>query len=168
MGTVNPPEALIVMGVAGSGKSTVGQQLAAELGWQFNDADGFHPPENVAKMSAGIPLTDGDRAPWLSAIREHLGACLARGQGVVVTCSALKETYRSVIRVDPERVKLVYLQGSRDLLWERITSRKDHFMKPSMLDSQLATLEEPIDALTLDIAADTKSLVAAIRHAYSL
>jgi len=119
-------------------------------------------------MSAGIPLTDGDRAPWLSAIREHLGACLARGQGVVVTCSALKETYRRVIRVDPERVKLVYLQGSRDLLWERITSRKDHFMKPSMLDSQLATLEEPIDALTLDIAADTKSLVAAIRHAYSL
>ncbi len=156
------------MGVAGSGKTTVGEKLAREVGWLYHDADTFHPPENVAKMSASIPLTDADRAPWLAAMRHHIENCLEQHQGAVVSCSALKESYREILLVDPERVKLVYLQGSRDLLWARISSRQDHFMKPAMLDSQLATLEEPAQALTLNIALEPKSLVAAIRRVFSL
>ena len=159
---------IVIMGVAGSGKTTVGELLARELGWRFNDADGFHPPENVAKMSASTPLTDEDRQPWLRAIRRHIEECLARGEGAVVTCSALKETYRKILLGDDARVGLVYLQGSRELLWARIGARKNHFMKPAMLDSQLATLEEPTNALTLNISPEPPELVAAIRQAYSL
>jgi gluconokinase len=156
------------MGVAGCGKTTVGEQLARELGWRFNDADGFHPAANVAKMSAGIPLTDEDRAPWLAAMRKHIEDCLEKNTGAVVTCSALKDAYRQILVVDPPRVKLVYLQGTRDLLWQRISSRKGHFMKPAMLESQLATLEEPTNALTLNIAPGPDQLVAKIRSAFSL
>jgi gluconokinase len=156
------------MGVAGSGKTTVGGLLAGELGWHFDDADAFHPPANVAKMTAGTPLTDVDRQPWLEAIRRHIDNCLDRGEGAVVTCSALKETYRKVLVGEDARIKLVYLQGSRELLWTRIEARKNHFMKPAMLDSQLATLEEPAHALTLNIAPEPPELVAAIRRAFSL
>src|SRR4051812_9707310 len=127
---------IILMGVAGSGKTTVGEKLASALGWGFRDADDFHPPANVAKMSAGAPLTDEDRAPWLAAIRAHIDACLARGENAVVTCSALKERYRQVLLADPSRVKLVYLTGSPSLLAERIGGRHGHFMKPEMLQSQ--------------------------------
>jgi gluconokinase len=165
---VNAARVIVIMGVAGSGKTTVGELLAHELAWRFNDADGFHPPANVSKMSAGIPLTDTDRLPWLQAIRRHIDECLTRGEGAVVTCSALKETYRKILVGDEDRVKLVYLQGSRELLWARISARKHHFMKPAMLDSQLATLEEPTNALTLNIAPEPPVLVAAIRHSFLL
>jgi gluconokinase len=159
---------IIVMGVAGSGKTTVGEKLAAALGWSFRDADDFHPPENVAKMSAGLPLDDRDRAPWLAAIRAHIDACLARGEGSVVTCSALKEAYRRVLVADPARVKLVHLTGDFALLAARIGSRQGHFMKPAMLHSQLAALEPPPDALAVDIAPPPDEIVAHIRRALAL
>ena len=159
---------ILVMGVAGSGKTTVGRALATALGWSFRDADDFHPPANVAKMSAGLPLDDTDRAPWLAAIRAHLEACLARGEDAVVTCSALKERYRAVLAADPTRVKFVHLTGSPELLASRIAGRTDHFMKPGMLASQLAALEPPADALTVDIAEPPDKLVARIRRALSV
>lgn len=159
---------IILMGVAGSGKTTVGEKLAAALGWSFRDADEFHPPENVAKMSAGTPLTDTDRAPWLAAIRAHIDACLARGEGSVVTCSALKERYRAVLLADPARVKLVHLTGEPALLAARIGARLGHFMKPEMLPSQLAALEPPRDALVVDIAPPPDEIVTHIRRALFL
>ena len=159
---------IIVMGVAGSGKTTVGEKLAAALGWSFRDADDFHPPENVAKMSAGLPLNDHDRAPWLAAIRAHIDACLARGEGSVVTCSALKAAYRRVLVADPARVKLVHLTGDFALLAARIGSRQGHFMKPAMLHSQLAALEPPPDALAVDITPPPDEIVAQIRLALAL
>ena len=159
---------IIVMGVAGSGKTTVGEKLAAALGWSFRDADDFHPPENVAKMSAGIPLNDHDRAPWLAAIRAHIDACLARGEGSVVPCSALKAAYRRVLVADPARVKLVHLTGDFALLAARIGSRQGHFMKPAMLHSQLAALEPPPDALAVDITPPPDEIVAQIRLALAL
>ena len=162
------PRAIVIMGVAGSGKTTVGELLARELGWRFADADAFHPPENVAKMSAGVPLTDEDRAPWLAAIRRHLDDCIRRDEGTVVTCSALKQMYRDVLLANNPRAALVYLQGTREQLWARISARKNHFMKPSMLDSQLAALEEPADALTLNVAPAPAELVASIRRGLSL
>ncbi|MCB1103863.1 MAG: gluconokinase [Cephaloticoccus sp.] len=162
------PRAIVIMGVAGSGKTTVGELLARELGWHFADADSFHPPENVSKMSAGTPLSDSDRAPWLAAIRSHLDDHIARDEGAVVTCSALKQSYRDVLLCNNPHTALVYLQGTRDQLWERISSRQNHFMKPSMLDSQLAALEEPADALTLNIAPAPVELVASIRRGLSL
>ena len=163
-----PPRVIIVMGVAGSGKTTIGELLADKLGWQFNDADDFHPAANVAKMSAGEPLNDEDRAPWLAAIRAHIEACLASDTGAVVTCSALKKVYRDVLEVDAARVKFVHLDGSRELLWERISGRKNHFMKPAMLDSQLATLEVPDNALTVDIAPEPAAIVATICESLDL
>ena len=159
---------IVLMGVAGSGKTTIGRQLAAELGWGFADADQFHPPANVAKMSAGQPLDDTDRAPWLAAIRDYIDRQLAEGHGAVVTCSALKESYRSVLLGDPAQVKLVYLKGSREVLWSRISSRQGHFMKPAMLDSQLATLEEPTQALVVDIDQSPGQILPAIRRGLSV
>ena len=159
---------ILVMGVAGSGKTTVGRALATTLGWSFRDADEFHPPANVAKMSAGLPLDDADRTPWLAAIRAHIEACLARDESAVVTCSALKEKYRAQLVADPARVRVAHLTGSPELLAERLASRRDHFMKPAMLASQFAALEPPRDALTVDIAEPPDKLVAHIRKAFSL
>jgi gluconokinase len=166
----NPPPSLafLIMGVSGSGKTTVGERLAKELGWTFRDADDFHPPANVAKMSAGQPLTDADRAPWLAAIRAYLVACLARNENTVVTCSALKEEYRRDLIVDPVRIKLVYLSGDFALIERRLKARKGHFMKPAMLESQFATLEPPKAALTLDIADPPGLLVARIRRTFKV
>lgn len=164
------PRVVVLMGVAGSGKTTVGEQLARELGWSFGDADHFHPAANIAKMSAGHALDDTDRAPWLAAIRGYLDRELAAGRSAVVTCSALKQRYRDVLLGDPRdpRVQLVYLRGSRDLLWARISGRQGHFMKSSMLDSQLAALEEPADALVVDIDQTAPAIVAAIRRSLAL
>ncbi len=159
---------IVLMGVAGSGKTTVGRQLAEQLGWPFADADEFHPPENIARMAAGLPLDDADRAPWLAAIRAQIDRHLAAGVSAVVTCSALKQRYREQIRSDPARVRLVYLTGAPELLAARLHQRSGHFMKPDMLASQLAALEPPTDALTLDVAAAPAKLVAAIRAAYGV
>lgn len=156
------------MGVAGSGKTTIGHQLATALGWEFRDADEFHPPANIAKMSAGQPLDDRDRTPWLAAIRAHIDQKLAHGENAVVTCSALKESYRQALVADPARVKLVHLAGDAALLNARLNLRPGHFMKPAMLQSQLATLEPPKDALTVDIAQPPDAIVAQIRRAFIL
>ncbi|WP_245973840.1 gluconokinase [Bosea caraganae] len=137
------PAVIVVMGVASSGKTSLGERLGAALGWPFRDADSFHPPENVAKMSGGIPLTDEDRKPWLAAIAAWIDELRATGKHGIVTCSALKKAYRRIIVGDRPDVALVYLKGSRELVGQRMAQRQHHFMPPSLLDSQFATLEEP-------------------------
>lgn len=165
---LNEPRVLLIMGVAGSGKTTVGRALAASLGWRFTDADDFHPPANVAKMSAGSALTDADRAPWLAAVRAHIDSRLDARESTVLACSALKQAYRDTLIDDPGRVKLIYLKGSPELLASRLRTRTDHFAPPALLASQLATLEEPRHAFTVDVAAAPDVLVAQIRRHYSL
>lgn len=156
------------MGVAGSGKTTIGVRLARELGWEFRDADDFHPPANIAKMAAGIPLDDEDRGPWLLAIREFLARAVDRGQSVVVTCSALKEAYRRVLVFDPGVVKLVFLQGDFSLILDRLRQREGHFMKEGMLRSQFETLEPPHDAFTVDVSLTPEEIVARIRKEFAV
>jgi len=159
----SPALVILLMGVAGSGKTTIGTQLAAELGWRFRDADEFHPPENVSKMSSGAPLTDRDRAPWLAAIRSFIEATLAQGGHAVVTCSALKEKYRAAAIPDGDGVKLVHLAGDFDLILQRMNARQGHFMKPQMLRSQFEALETPTQALAIDVAKSPDEIVAEIR-----
>ena len=134
---------LVVMGVSGSGKTTVGKLLAERLGWHYQEGDALHPPENVAKMSAGTPLTDADRAPWLRRIAEHIDAWRSGGEAGVITCSALKRSYRDVIIGDRPDVGLVHLRGSRELIGRRMAARKGHFMPTALLDTQFAALQEP-------------------------
>lgn len=140
-----PPSVLVLMGVSGCGKSTTGALLAGRLGWPFRDADSFHPPENIAKMSRGEPLTDEDRAPWLAAIAAWIDERLAAGERGIVSCSALKRAYRHAILGGRKGVQLVYLKGEKALIAKRMATRLDHFMPPGLLDSQFATLEEPGD-----------------------
>jgi gluconokinase len=134
---------LVVMGVSGSGKSTIAQGVAAAKGWSVLEGDTFHPPANVAKMAAGTPLTDDDRWPWLHAIAAAIDADRARGESAVVACSALRRAYRDILIGNRPDVRLVYLQGSQDLIGERMRARHGHFMPPALLDSQFQTLEEP-------------------------
>jgi gluconokinase len=134
---------LIVAGVAGCGKSTVGALLAGRLRWRFADADTFHPEANVAKMRAGIPLTDADREPWLHAITDWMDERIAAGQSAVITCSALKRAYRDELLAGRPAVTMVFLQVSRELLERRLMARTDHFFPEKLLDSQLAVLEPP-------------------------
>ncbi len=137
------PAVVIMMGVAGSGKTTVGSMLAQHLRWEFQDADWFHPNANVEKMRAGVPLTDEDRRPWLEAIAAWIDQIRSTGRHGVVACSALKRTYRDMLIRGRQDVQLVYLRGERNLIAQRMAARKDHFMPTTLLDSQLATLEEP-------------------------
>jgi gluconokinase len=147
--------AVVVMGVSGAGKSTVGQLIAAQLGAPFRDADSFHPPANVTKMSSGQPLTDEDRWPWLRAIAAWIAEHRAAGTTCVVTCSALKRVYRDIV-TDSQRadVRIVYLKGDFQLIAARLAARKGHFMPPALLKSQFDTLQEP--------AADEHAIVAPI------
>jgi len=154
---------IILMGVAGAGKTTIGRGLAAELGWPFYDADDLHPRANVEKMRRGVPLTDEDRRPWLAALRELIAGCLARDKNAVLACSALKAEYREYLLLD-ERVKLVYLKGDYELIQARLRARRDHFMPPEMLASQFATLEEPADALQIDVALPLAQNLELIRN----
>ena len=156
---------VVVMGVAGAGKTEVGRQLAAALGWRFVEGDDFHSEANRAKLARGVPLDDADRAPWLAALRAEIERTLAAGEGAVVTCSALKRAYQRELVVDRNRVKLVHLTGSKALLAERIGNRRGHFADPKILDSQLATLEPPEDAITIDVTPPPAEIVAAIRRA---
>lgn len=161
---------VLLMGPAGSGKTTVGKLLAAQLSWEFADGDDFHPPANVAKMASGVPLTDEDRLPWLQSIRDAMRQWLAQGRNAVLACSALKRAYRELLGIAPnaKEVKLVYLQGTYDLLLERLHSRKGHYMKEQMLASQLADLEEPADAITIDISKSPEQIVREIRKPLGL
>ena len=155
---------ILLMGPAGSGKTAVGKLLAAQLSWEFADGDDFHPPTNVAKMAGGVPLTDDDRLPWLQSIRDAMLEWQAQGKSVVVACSALKRSYRELLGINPNAkdVKLVYLKGSYDLLLGRLHSRKGHYMKEQMLLSQLADLEEPTDALIIDVSKSPEQIVSEI------
>jgi gluconokinase len=158
---------IVVMGVAGSGKTTVGQALAAAVGWRFVDADDHHAAASVAKMAHGEPLDDGDRWPWLDRLRAIIEGALAQEDGLVLACSALKASYRTRLAGGDAggRVRFVYLAGTPELLRARLAHRPGHFMKPGMLDSQLATLEVPSDAVTVDVALPVAAQVAGIRAA---
>jgi carbohydrate kinase (thermoresistant glucokinase family) len=137
------PLVIVLMGVAGCGKSTTGNALAKALGWPFRDADSFHPAINIEKMSKGLPLEDEDRWPWLSAIAEWIDERRRTAAPAIVSCSALKRAYRALIVGDRQDVQLVYLKGGADVIRRRLEARKNHFMPASLLDSQLAVLEEP-------------------------
>ena len=158
------PAAIIVMGVSGSGKSTIGALLAEALGWPFADADGFHPAANVAKMAAGQPLTDEDRWPWLDAIAAHIGASRTAGQPVVVACSALRRAYRERLRAGHGDLIFLHLAGAPAVIAERQAARQGHFMPPSLMASQFATLEDPaeeVDAVTVSVSASPHEVVVA-------
>jgi gluconokinase len=146
-----PVRFLIVMGVSGCGKTTIGRMVADHLGWDFYDADDFHPPQNISKMASGIPLTDADREPWLDALRTQIAICLAGSRPGILACSALKEKYRQrLVNSDPG-IRVVYLRGSFETIWGRMSQRPGHYMKPNMLQSQFEALEEPEEALVVDV-----------------
>ena len=154
---------VIVMGVTGAGKTTIGRMLATALGWEFHDGDDLHSEASKLKMHRGIALDDADRAPWLSAIRKLILAMLSEGRDGVIACSALKQSYRDEIVVDPNLVKVVYLKGSKEVIAERLRNRGGHFMNPDLLQSQFDTLEEPGDAIVVDISVAPQAIVNAIR-----
>ena len=161
---------VIVMGVAGAGKTTVSRALAESLGWDVIDADTLHSAENVAKMRAGVPLTDVDRAPWLAVLRDVIAQHLARGTPLVLACSALRESYRQALMpngVPHDVILFVQLDISPKLAAERLATRSGHFMPASLVESQFATLEAPRDALRLDATRPVAELVAAIKGSTS-
>jgi gluconokinase len=160
--SVLPHRFLIVMGVAGSGKTTVGQALASRLGWDFYDADDFHSPENLAKMAAGIALGDEDRRPWLATLHDLISSCLARRTPGVLACSALKERYRQTLLAGNCGTEIVYLRGSYDLVLPRMNSRPGHCMKAELLQSQFEDLEEPADALAVDAGLPVDRIVETV------
>ena len=156
------PCALVVMGVSGSGKSTIADRLAQRLGWAFEDGDRFHPVGNVAKMSAGTPLTDEDRWPWLQAIADEIDRVCQAGERAVVACSALKRAYRDILVHGRDDVRIVFLDGTQELIAARLAARKGHFMPPGLLASQFRTLEPPAtgeNPLTISIDAPVDTIV---------
>lgn len=160
--------AVVLMGVCGSGKTAIGRQLAAALGWTFHDGDDFHPPANVAKMRSGRPLDDDDRRPWLDALARLLRESVAEGRGVVVGCSALARRYREWLGLPDPKILLVHLDGAADTIRRRLEQRAGHFMPSTLLDSQLATLERPTPAegaVVVDIAAEPDAIVRRISAA---
>jgi gluconokinase len=152
---------VIVMGTTASGKTTIGSLLAGRLGWEFVDADDYHPAANVEKMRQGIPLTDTDREPWLKALHDKIGQWILQKRNVVLACSALKQTYREELRTGPD-VKFVYLKGNYELFSQRVLARKGHFAKQDLLASQFAALEEPEDAIIANAAHTPEEIVAEV------
>ena len=156
------------MGVAGSGKTTVGTLLARRLGWRFIEADDFHSPLEIQHMLAGQPLSDAERQPWLAQVRQALTDCVARKENAVLACSALRDTYRRQLTVDPEAVRFVYLKGDPAVIRQRLRNRSGHFAKENLLASQYAALEEPDDALTIAVDDEPERLAQRISDAISL
>ena len=154
----------VIMGVSGCGKSTVGVALAEKLGCPFHDGDDYHPPENGAKMASGIPLNDADRYPWLAKLHDMIGKHLELGETAVVACSALKKKYRRQLCEGNDGLQFLYLKGSFELIWSRMTARQDHYMKAEMLRSQFKALEEPDsnEAFVIGIENDVESIVEMI------
>src|ERR1700761_7500753 len=153
--SIVPPPVLVLMGVSGSGKSTVAALLAGRLGWDFQEGDDLHPPANIAKMKAGVPLTDADRAPWRAKVEAWIADELRQGRSGVIACSALKAAYREQIVAGRSNVRLVFLKGDHDLIAGRLAKRRGHFMPPSLLDSQFADLQAPTPSehvITVDIS----------------
>jgi gluconokinase len=160
---------IIVMGVTGAGKTTIGAALAAELGWRFVEGDQLHPPANVAKMQTGTPLTDADRAPWLAAVHAIVARAIDRREHLVVACSALKERYRVALRGDLRTVRFVLLRVPEDVAVARVAERKGHFAGPALVPSQFAALEDPsADALTVDATLSPDRIVHIIRDAFGV
>lgn len=153
----------ILIGVAGSGKTTVGRILAARLRYEFHDADDLHPPQNREKMRRGIALTDADRLPWLHGVRDLVQRCLAENRSAVIACSALKQSYRDLLIVDSSKVKVVYLKGSQSLITQRLAHRAGHFFDRRLLQSQFDTLEEPANAIVVDISEPPEKIADVIR-----
>ena len=158
---------IIIIGVSGSGKTTIGRLLSGELGWQYYEGDNFHPPANIEKLKNGVPLDDADRKPWLESLRDLIRNCLEQGDSAVVACSALKQRYRDFLLVD-ERVILIYLKGDYELIRERLSKRRGHFLNPNLLDSQFAALEEPKTAMQVDVSLSPAEIVKSIRSALRL
>ena len=154
---------IVLMGVSGVGKTTVGERLAADLDWPFYEGDDFHPRSNLDKMDRGIPLTDADRAPWLDRLRSLIERHLQAGEPAILTCSALKAAYRDRLKQGDEAVRFVYLQAGADQIRARMEARSDHYMPVDLLASQFETLEEPTDALTVDASAPPAAVVERIR-----
>ncbi|MEQ8586108.1 MAG: gluconokinase [Thalassobaculaceae bacterium] len=162
------PVVIVMMGVSGVGKTTIGTLLAERLGWGYAEGDSYHPPENVAKMRAGTPLDDTDRGPWLAAIAADIDRWRASGQGMVVACSALKRSYRDILIGDRPDVRLVRLAGDEAVIRARMETRTDHYMPPSLLTSQIATLQPPAqdeEAITVDVACSPEACVGRILEA---
>jgi len=155
---------LVLFGVSGSGKTTIGRLLAQELDWNFYDADDFHPTSNVEKMRQGLPLAEADRWPWLERLRELLTQGIARKEELILACSALKEEYRKYLHINDE-IKWIFLKGEYQLIADRIQDRRGHFMNPNLLRDQFEVLEEPRgNAVVIDIAADPTTIVERIRN----
>ncbi|MEG5058961.1 gluconokinase [Microcoleus sp. A2-C5] len=154
----------IVMGVSGSGKTTVGKLLAQSLHWDFSDADDFHPPANIEKMSRGIALEDADRLPWLLHLQATIDRWLLENKNVVLACSALKASYREMLCRDQQQMKIVYLKASFQLLASRLNARENHYMKVDLLSSQFATLEEPETAIIIDASQPLEVMVRQIKN----
>ncbi|AUT03809.1 gluconate kinase [Nostoc sp. CENA543] len=175
---------ILLMGVSGSGKTTIGQMLATSLNWEFIDADDFHSPENVEKMRRGIPLSEADRIPWLQDLQTAIKQWLQENRNVVLACSALKASYRQFLVIDRDdalptvgddapptvgdRIKIVYLKGSYDVIQQRLQARQNHYMNPTLLKSQFTTLEEPLDAVCIDVTAPPQVIVRDIRTALQI
>jgi gluconokinase len=155
---------IILMGVSGSGKTTIGQLLAQRLGWTFYDGDDFHPPANVEKMRSGFPLTDADRDSWLTALQQLIDNLLQNGRSAILACSALKQSYRAQLQGNSHQIRFIYLRGTETLIRSRLESRSGHFMKADLLASQFATLEEPHDVLTANIDQPPEKIVAYIQQ----
>ena len=153
---------VILMGVSGSGKTVVGQQLAAALGWHFYDADDFHPAANIAKMRQGIPLEDADRVPWLTTLGQRISQWLQADQSSILACSALKASYRQQLHLSHPQVQLVYLHGSQPLIEQRLQQRQNHFMSSDLLQSQLDSLEEPTDGIQVEIDQEPAAIATQI------
>jgi gluconokinase len=153
---------IVVMGVSGSGKTTVGQLLADALGAEFAEGDAYHPPANIEKMRRGIPLEDADRWPWLQTLAAQIDRWLAAGTPVVLACSALKQRYRDILAKGRPGVRFVYLEGDKALIRLRLDRRRGHYMPANLLDSQFATLEPPSDAITVDVAGAPEAIAATI------
>ena len=158
---------IVITGVTGSGKTTIGKLLASELRWKFYEGDDFHPPANIDKLKGGEPLDDQDRLPWLTGIRDAIRAAIDQGENAVIACSALKESYRRMLRISPE-VIMIHLQADPELIENRLKHRTRHFMNPALVRSQFETLEEPQAALQIDAGLSPEEIVRLIRVRLSL
>ena len=159
---------VVLMGVTGSGKTTVGKVLATELGWRFYDADDYHPPKNIEKMRRGIPLTDEDRKPWLQTLVGLIDSTRDRGENIVLACSALKHAYQEYLRHHLDSVRYVCLHGPLEVIQKRLASRTGHFMNPALLASQFEILEPPEDAIRVDVTGTPDEIAGEIRRRLGL
>lgn len=165
------PVIILVMGVAGSGKTTLGKALAKDLGWEFQEGDDFHPPGNIEKMSAGVPLSDSDRYPWLDHVKSWINEKLSEGGSGIITCSALKRSYRAYLGLEREGISVVLIGGQKSIIEDRLKHRSGHFMPPSLLRSQLEAMEPPLDNekhISVDAGMTTDKQIEVVKRQLGL